>query len=42
MKAGRLDEIADPACCVTENWDRLMERGVDILFQPGTHDYVAL
>ncbi len=27
--------------CVTENWDRLMERGVDILFQPGTHDYVA-
>lgn len=26
---------------VTENWDRLMERGVDILFQPGTHDYVA-
>jgi hypothetical protein len=27
--------------CVTENWDRLMERGVDVLFQPGTHDYVA-
>ena len=27
--------------CVAENWDRLMERGVDILFQPGTHDYVA-
>ncbi len=27
--------------CVTENWDRLMERGVDILFTPGTHDYVA-
>ena len=26
---------------VTENWDRLMERGVDILFEPGTHDYVA-
>ncbi|MCP4310147.1 MAG: T9SS type A sorting domain-containing protein [Bacteroidetes bacterium] len=26
---------------VTENWDRLMERGVDILFQPGTHDYVS-
>ena len=24
--------------CVTENWDRLMERGVDLLFQPGTHD----
>jgi len=30
-----------PSVCVTENWDRLMERGVDILFQPGTHDYVA-
>ncbi|MEE8432875.1 MAG: hypothetical protein V3S16_16630, partial [Candidatus Desulfatibia sp.] len=29
------------ALCVTENWDRLMERGVDILFQPGTHDFVA-
>ena len=27
--------------CVTENWDRLMERGVDVLFQPGTNDYVA-
>jgi poly(3-hydroxybutyrate) depolymerase len=27
--------------CVSENWDRLMERGVDVLFQPGTHDYVA-
>jgi hypothetical protein len=27
--------------CVTENWDRLMERGVDVLFTPGTHDYVA-
>ena len=27
--------------CVAENWDRLMERGVDVLFQPGTHDYVA-
>jgi hypothetical protein len=27
--------------CVTENWDRLMERGVDVLFQPGTHDWVA-
>ena len=26
---------------IAENWDRLMERGVDILFQPGTHDYVA-
>jgi Ca2+-binding EF-hand superfamily protein len=30
-----------PNLCVTENWDRLMERGVDILFEPGTHDYVA-
>ncbi len=30
-----------PKLCVTENWDRLMERGVDILFEPGTHDYVA-
>lgn len=27
--------------CVTENWDRLMQRDVDVLFQPGTHDYVA-
>ena len=27
--------------CVTENWDRLMERGVNVLFEPGTHDYVA-
>ncbi|MGB0600242.1 MAG: prolyl oligopeptidase family serine peptidase [Rubripirellula sp.] len=27
--------------CVTENWDRLMDRSVDVLFQPGTHDYVA-
>ncbi len=26
---------------VAQNWDRLMERGVEILFQPGTHDYVA-
>jgi hypothetical protein len=30
-----------PSVSVTENWDRLMERGVDILFTPGTHDYVA-
>ena len=30
-----------PSVCVTENWDRLMERGVDVLFQPGTHDWVA-
>ena len=30
-----------PGVSVTENWDQLMERGVDILFEPGTHDYVA-
>ncbi len=48
MRAGRsVDEMqtfADrlwSSLCVAENWDRLMERGVDILFQPGTHDYVA-
>ncbi|MCP4857527.1 MAG: hypothetical protein GY903_23845 [Fuerstiella sp.] len=47
-KAGiSMDELHDRTdrfmtrVCVTENWDRLMERGVDILFQPGTHDYVA-
>lgn len=26
---------------VTENWEQLMEREVNILFQPGTHDFVA-
>jgi len=48
LQTGRsMDEIQNfadsfwPSVCVTENWDRLMERGVDILFQPGTHDYVA-
>ena len=48
LKAGKsTDEMqifADrlwSSACVTENWDRLMERGVDILFEPGTHDYVA-
>lgn len=48
LKAGKsMDEMqtfADrlwSSACVTENWDRLMERGVDILFEPGTHDYVA-
>ena len=48
LKAGKsMDELHDFAdrflssVCVTENWDRLMERGVDVLFQPGTHDYVA-
>jgi len=48
LKAGRsMDEtrlFADclwSSLCVTENWDELKERGVDVLFQPGTHDYVA-
>jgi hypothetical protein len=48
LKTGRsMDEMqtfADrlwSSVCVAENWDRLMEGGVDILFQPGTHDYVA-
>ncbi len=48
LKAGKsMDEMQNFAdcfwrsLCVTENWDRLMERGVDVLFQPGTHDYVA-
>ena len=48
MRAGRsVDEMqtfADrlwSSVCVAENWDRLMERGVDVLFQPGTNDYVA-
>jgi hypothetical protein len=48
LKAGKsMDEMQNfsdrllPSVCVTENWDRLMERGVDILFEPGTHDYVA-
>ena len=27
--------------CVTENWEQLKKRGVDMLFQPGTHDWVA-
>ena len=42
-----LDEFQDnldrfmTRVCVTENWDRLRERGVDMLFQPGTHDWVA-
>jgi len=48
LKAGKsMDEMQSFAdrlwssVCVAENWDRLMERGVDILFQPGTNDYVA-
>ena len=48
MRSGRssdaMQKFADrlwSSACVTENWDRLMERGVDILFEPGTHDYVA-
>jgi len=47
-KAGvSMDEFQDKvdrfmtSVCVTENWDRLRERGVDMLFQPGTHDWVA-
>ena len=47
-KAGKsMDEMqrfADrlwSSVCVMENWDRLMDRGVDVLFEPGTHDYVA-
>jgi len=38
---GNLADCLWSSLCVTENWDRLMERGVDVLFQPGTHDYVA-
>jgi len=48
LKAGKsMDEMqafADrlwSSVCVTENWDRMMKRGVDVLFEPGTHDYVA-
>ncbi|MBK1879905.1 dienelactone hydrolase family protein [Pelagicoccus mobilis] len=48
MKAGKsMDEMQNfldrlwSSASVAENWDRLMERGVDILFEPGTHDYVA-
>ena len=48
VKAGKSpDEMAALAgdiigsLCVTEHWDRLEERGVDMLFEPGTHDYVA-
>ena len=48
QKAGKsMDEMQNfserlmSSVCVAENWDRLMERGVDVLFQPGTHDYVA-
>ncbi len=48
LKAGKsMDEMHSfsdrlwSSACVTENWDRLMGRGVDILFEPGTHDYVA-
>jgi hypothetical protein len=47
-KAGKTrDEIQGfanrfwPRLCVTENWEQLMEREVDILFKPGTHDWVA-
>jgi hypothetical protein len=48
QKTGRtLDEMTAMAgdiigsLCVTEHWDRLEKRGVDMLFEPGTHDYVA-
>jgi len=47
-KAGiSMDELRErtdrflTSMCVTENWDRLRERGVDVLFQPGTHDWLA-
>ncbi|MDE2643628.1 MAG: hypothetical protein OSB55_12870, partial [Verrucomicrobiota bacterium] len=36
----RLDRFMT-SVCVTENWDRLKKRGVEMLFQPGTHDWVA-
>lgn len=42
-----MDELNDKtdrlmtSVCVTENWDQLKKRGVDMLFQPGTHDWVA-
>ena len=41
------DEVRDKmdrfmtSVCVTENWDQLKKRGVDMMFQPGTHDWVA-
>lgn len=47
-KAGKsqeeLQQFADgfwSSLCVTENWEQLIERDVDVLFQPGTHDWVA-
>jgi len=39
-----LQQFADgfwSSLCVTENWEQLIERDVDMLFQPGTHDWVA-
>ena len=48
QKAGKsqeeLQQFADgfwSSLCVTENWEQLIERDVDVLFQPGTHDWVA-
>lgn len=48
LKAGKpqqeLQQFADgfwSETCVTENWEQLMKRDVDILFQPGTHDWVS-
>jgi len=47
-KAGiSVDELNDKrdrfmtSISVTKNWDRLRKRGVDVLFQPGTHDWAA-
>tara|TARA_B110001454_G_scaffold65041_1_gene63233 strand:+ start:67 stop:1542 length:1476 start_codon:yes stop_codon:yes gene_type:complete len=40
----KLQQFADDfysSLCVTENWKQLIERDVDMLFQPGTHDWVA-
>lgn len=35
-----IDRIADDLY-VSENWDALMDRGVDIFYLPGSHDWVA-
>lgn len=37
----RLTRVIVNMLCVSENCDRLMARGADVLFQPGTHDWVA-
>ncbi|MEM7143522.1 MAG: hypothetical protein AAF591_00210 [Verrucomicrobiota bacterium] len=48
INAGKTWEEIDPfadhvlaSICLTEHWDRLKERGADMFFEPGTHDYVA-